>query len=346
MRAWWAVLLTAAIVAAGCGTKKTETPAPLPTPAVVKPEPKAEEPPAPPPPEEKPAERKPEKPPRPAPELAGAVGVMVENSRASRPQAGLERADLVYELEAEYGITRFLAFFHSRKAEKIGPVRSARMGFYEVVKAYGVPYGHAGGNPDVHDALHRDQELADLDDIYTCGPCFWRSNDRRAPHNLYTNTDRLLQQAAGRGHKPAPLFLFPEGELAGGAPAGTVQYSWGPQTEYVAWAWNGSRYERSQSGEAHLVESGERLAVENVVVLATMYVWVEKGEWQHDVTIVGAGEGMLFRDGLAWPIRWEKKNRNAHYRLTLADGSSAALLASGQTWVSVLKSMSHLRYGN
>lgn len=132
----------------------TGVPAPVPAPAPISPVVAAPEPP----------------PVKPQPKLPGVIGVMVENSFPSRPQVGLDKADLVYEMEAEYGITRFLALFHTEPAEKIGPVRSARLGFYNVAIAYGIPYAHAGGNNDVLIALKGGLHgLLDLDDIYTCG---------------------------------------------------------------------------------------------------------------------------------------------------------------------------------
>ena len=39
--------------------------------------------------------------------------VIVENSKAARPQSGLSEADIVYETMAEGGIPRFMALFHS-----------------------------------------------------------------------------------------------------------------------------------------------------------------------------------------------------------------------------------------
>ena len=67
----------------------------------------------------------------PAPDAAAtrarAVGVKVENSPESRPQSGLDQADVVYETLTEGGITRFNAIFHSNACEVVGPVRSARL---------------------------------------------------------------------------------------------------------------------------------------------------------------------------------------------------------------------------
>lgn len=79
--------------------------------------------------------------------------VMIENHEDSRPQSGLNSADIVYEAVAEGGITRFMGVFYcgavSGAANKydVGPVRSARSYFMDVASEYSdYPlYAHVGG---------------------------------------------------------------------------------------------------------------------------------------------------------------------------------------------------------
>ena len=53
--------------------------------------------------------------------------VKLDNTRFAQPHAGLDRADIVYIEEVEYGITRLAAVFSSNVPQRIGPVRSARI---------------------------------------------------------------------------------------------------------------------------------------------------------------------------------------------------------------------------
>lgn len=79
--------------------------------------------------------------------------VMIENHADSRPQSGLQNADIVYEAVAEGGITRFMGVFYcnavSGSANKydVGPVRSARTYFLDLASEYAdYPlYAHVGG---------------------------------------------------------------------------------------------------------------------------------------------------------------------------------------------------------
>lgn len=80
--------------------------------------------------------------------------VMIENHEDSRPQSGLQTADIVYEAVAEGGITRFMAVFYCGQVEgseankyDLGPVRSARTYFLDLASEYSdYPlYNHVGG---------------------------------------------------------------------------------------------------------------------------------------------------------------------------------------------------------
>lgn len=79
--------------------------------------------------------------------------VMIENHKDSRPQSGLQNADIVYEAVAEGGITRFMGVFYcnivkgSINKYDLGPVRSARTYFLDIASEYAdYPlYAHVGG---------------------------------------------------------------------------------------------------------------------------------------------------------------------------------------------------------
>jgi hypothetical protein len=79
--------------------------------------------------------------------------VMIENHDESRPQSGLQNADIVYEAVSEGGITRFMGIFYcgivegSANTYDVGPVRSARTYFLDLASEYSdYPlYTHVGG---------------------------------------------------------------------------------------------------------------------------------------------------------------------------------------------------------
>ena len=117
--------------------------------------------------------------------------VMIENSTDARPQSGLEDAGVVYEAIAEGGISRFLVLFQDRKPELVGPVRSVRLHFAQWAQPYNCSLAHVGGADDAL-LLVRDSSSGyrDIDQFFN-DSTYWRSSNRRAPHNVYTNFEKI-----------------------------------------------------------------------------------------------------------------------------------------------------------
>lgn len=138
------------------------------------------------------------------------MGIMIENSKAARPQSGLSSADVVYEAVAEGGITRLLAIFYCQDADIIGPVRSARTYYLDWVSEYAdFPlYVHVGGanQPGPADALGQINQYGweaynDLNQFSIGFPTFWRDYERlglntATEHTVYSATDKLWTFAA------------------------------------------------------------------------------------------------------------------------------------------------------
>lgn len=314
---------------AGCSARKV----PSPPPAGEPPPPSGTAPASPPP---APGSAAPS-PPAPAAEaLPGALWVIVENGPGARPQAGIERARVVYELEAEGGITRFLAAFTEGPVERIGPVRSVRYYFLHIVRPYGGPIAHAGGSPDALERLARDPSYQDMDEIYNSGAYFWRSRERKMPHNLYTSTDLLLKGARARKFTLRPLPDWPRGDMPGGEPYARVHLRFPLDFTRVEYRWEQDRWLRYQDGEPHRVEGGAQLGADNLIVLfPTEYrVQVTGKQESRRIGIIGEGDGMLFARGKGWAIRWWKPSPDKPFSFTAA--GKPALLAPGNVWVTVV----------
>ena len=136
------------------------------------------------------------------------VAVMIENSPAARPQNGLQAADIVYEAIAEGGITRFLCLFNDHMPTTVGPVRSLRLYYLQIQEEWDSILVHFGGpmtrglESDVFHTASAKLKLRvcgikgivynnDLDHAKSSGAYFWRSTDRKAPHNAYTNLEKV-----------------------------------------------------------------------------------------------------------------------------------------------------------
>ncbi|MBL8096619.1 MAG: DUF3048 domain-containing protein, partial [Anaerolineales bacterium] len=97
---------------------------------------------------------------------------------SARPQFGLAQADLVFEHQAEAGLTRFTAFFLQNDVDKIGPVRSARFVDAEIVPAFQAALVTSGSSFGTMDKLRGTAWFLGLDvwrlvseeSAYSCPP--------------------------------------------------------------------------------------------------------------------------------------------------------------------------------
>lgn len=140
-----------------------------------------------------------------------AVVVKIDNSPDSRPQTGINEADIVYELLVE-GITRYALVFHSNMVDPVGPVRSARSSDIDLVADLSTPlFSWSGGNAGVVGEVRNAERKGILIDAShdAASPAYYRANDRQAPHNLYVHLPQLLElKAPADAGNPAPIFNF------------------------------------------------------------------------------------------------------------------------------------------
>src|SRR5499427_5044822 len=133
---------------------------------------------------------------KPVPSLNRVLAVKIDNIVLARPPTGLARADIVYVLPVEGGLSRFLAVFSSHYPPVIGPVRSAREDDLQLLRQFGRPaFGYSGATATLLPFIHRTARIVDLYDGTASG--YYRDSSRIAPYNLYARTRQLLKQARG-----------------------------------------------------------------------------------------------------------------------------------------------------
>ncbi|MEC0372611.1 DUF3048 domain-containing protein [Paenibacillus chibensis] len=238
------------------------------------------------------------------------LSIMINNAPAARPQSGLTQADIVYEVLAEGGITRLIGIFQSRGTdEKIGPIRSIRPYLIDIGESYGGVLVHAGGSNDAYAILQK-QHKEDLDEIGNAGAYFWRDKTRKAPHNLYSDADKLRQGADKRGYKKEvdiPAYTFrAEEDLPEGDDASGVDITFLLKSYKVTYAYNaaGKMYLRSINGKPHIdLNTGEQLTATNVVVLGADHETLDD-VGRLAVDLEKGGEAILLQRGKVIQGRW------------------------------------------
>lgn len=277
-----------------------------------------------------------------APELADRpiISVIIENSTDARPQSGLQDAGIVYEALAEGGITRFQTFFLDSQPKSLGPVRSLRPYFVDWGLGFGAPVAHAGGSATAL-SLATTTGLRSLNALVIGAPTFYRTSDRVAPHNLYTSSALLDALLSKRGLDKAPTFtpLPRKADAPLATPTHTsiaIPYSGTAYNAAYVYDPATNDYARSVGGKPHVDRNtGKQIHVKNVVVEYTPVVAAGDAKGHVNITTVGQGKGIVFRDGDAIPCTWVKDARTSQTKLLDASGAQIPLNA-GNTWFSIV----------
>lgn len=271
------------------------------------------------------------------------VAVMLNNLKAAQPQLGVSRADIIYEVPAEGGITRMLAVYQSLEdVGNLGSIRSARSYYLELALGLDALYVHAGGSPGAYRDIPA-WGVDHMDGVRGTGDAkiFWRDQERRRTmgyeHSLLTSGEKITEYLeTGRlrtEHREGyvyPQAFVPDGTPAGGSPAERVQVKFSAyKTGTFDYDAASGKYLVGQYGGEYVDgDTGEQVAVTNLLVLETgISVISGDTEGRLSVRLTGEGEGTFFCGGRAVPIRWSKADRNSPFVYTLEGGK---LLAMGQ----------------
>ena len=270
-----------------------------------------------------------------------ALAVKVENNPVARPLSGLDDAEIVYEEAVEGGLTRFIAFYHCTDSKKVGPVRSTRL----IDPAYVTPItkilAAAGGNGIVLEAV-------DKAGIILIGESEAGKAMRRverpgitSEHTLYGTTERLRAIGAKKFDEAPPDDLFEFGALDGGGKkvkAFTLTFG---GAEEIRYEWSGGKWKRFDGGEPLMMDPGNQIAVDNVIVemhetnLSKTIFDVAGTPSVEIADLTGSGRAVLFRDGRAIEGRWTREKEDEPMRFE-TKGGEPMVLKAGTTWIELL----------
>jgi len=273
--------------------------------------------------------------------LQRPVAIMLDNHPAARWQAGLVKAEIVYEAEVEGPYTRYLAIFLCEAPEHIGPVRSARPYFIRYALEYDPIYVHVGGSMDAMKDI-QDYNMADIDGLYSGE--FWRYNDtgKKIPNNMYTAMTNIrnaqsYKQFRTEGQFDGFLFSeeFEKLELQSEKCLNfSIEYNDDYKIEYKFDAENND-YHRYVNGKRHVDEYyDEDLVISNIIIQKTKKQVLDDIGRLH-IQNISEGTGVLIRNGEMIEITWSKTS--ARDKTVYKDlMGSEVVLKPGQTWIQVV----------
>jgi len=269
----------------------------------------------------------------PVPSLSRVLAVKIDNIVYARPQTGLNRADIVYVIPVEGGLSRFMAIFSSHYPPVIGPVRSAREDDIALLRQYGRPaFAYSGATPTLLPYIHRTARIVDLYAGIASG--YYRDYNRIAPYNLFAHTRQLLAQAPNASTAHDIGFRF------GAAPAGgtvtrSASVAYPAASFRFTWSAAKGRWLVTMDGTPAVTASGVRLSAATVVIQHTTVRtsrFIEYGSRPPYAESTGSGTALVLRDGKAWTAHWSRPAANGGTTFTTASGTPMTF-ARGPVWI-------------
>lgn len=282
-------------------------------------------------------------------------GVMVNNHVDARPQSGLIYADLVYEIVAEGGITRFLAFYLTNTPEKIGPVRSTREYYLVLVKELSdAMVMHIGYSPQALVAI----DTWPVRSLFRGGcesisGCVWRDNPRNVAyeHTAYTNGVVLRKHGVdlgweGKGDVRVYKFKDKMGVYDDKPLANKISIDFWNKGDYS------SIFDYNQINNTYLKstgydsvgnpiphkdqETGEQIEVKNLIVQFVSEISIagdDKGRL--DYQLVGSGQALVFVDGKVVEATWSKSSMDERTLFYDTNGNEIEF-NRGKFWIAIV----------
>ena len=271
------------------------------------------------------------------------VAVMLNNLEKALPQTSINRAEIIYEAPVEGMITRLMGIYEDYDdLDKIGSVRSARTYSVFWSEQWDSIYAHYGQCDYAN--IYLDQ-IDNLNGVLGIGnTVYYRTSDRKAPHNAYTSAEGLEAGIEQMGYRTDHEADYDRGVFLFADEPGDVTLEDGMNAEYVypGYSQNDAYFEydpetghylRYEYGNAQIDDlDGEQVYTDNIIIQycdweyyyeTTPYLWIN---------IWSEGEGYYITQGKAVPITWEGGTEYEPTTYYDMDGNEIEL-NPGKTWV-------------
>lgn len=271
------------------------------------------------------------------------LAIMMGNTSEASPQSGIGSAGVVYEIPVEGGITRLMSIIEDYQGlDRIGSVRSCRYYFVHYAMEYEALYAHFGQSKYALSVLgdSRVDNINGLDG--STNSVFYRTSDRKAPHNAFADGQKLYEYAVGKGYSVSYSeeyeghFQFAgeeePNELLNGEDATYVRPGYAIDDPWYEYNEQDGLYYRFQYGKEHVDnETGNQLSCKNILIQYVPISLLDDGK-SLKVNTTAGGNGVFITEGKAVPVTWEKQDTFG--LTTYYDESGEQIrLNPGVTWV-------------
>ncbi len=270
------------------------------------------------------------------------LAIMMSNDKESLPQYGINRAGVVYEAPVEGSMNRYMAIIEDYDdLERIGSVRSCRTYYTYFAREFDAIYAHFGQSTFAKPYLVNVDNINGIEGVGSSA--FYRSGDRKAPHNAYASFEKIQAAIEKLGYSQeydeeyqGHYQFARSGEeivLENSLEAWKVVPGYIMNKAYFEYNEEDGLYYRYQYGGPHKGDEGP-IAVKNVIFqycsvgnyATTQYLNIDVHTPQYGYYITG---------GRAIPLSWEKDGQFGvtHYYNTEKEEIT---LNRGKTWICII----------
>ncbi len=251
------------------------------------------------------------------------VSIMVVNNNLGLPQSGVEKADVIFEMLEEGGISRLLCVFNQetlKDVEKIGPVRSTRVNFDRKALELDAVLVHWGGIW----AMKEMPLITDLDDmnLNTESSAYGFRVDRPgygSEFTGYTSGAKVLQGMSDKGfdsdkckeYESMFQFNIADKDLEDGQAVNKISITSNLESKpYFVYDEASKTYKKFTYGDVQYDEtSGNQIAFKNVIYEFCPHYVLGDEVGSKYIDDVGTGSGYYLTNGKMIPITWKKSGK-------------------------------------
>lgn len=287
------------------------------------------------------------------------IAVMMPTDKVAQPSYGISNADILYEIMEEGEISRQMAVISNWTGlSKIGNVRSCRAYYLPEATEWDPIIIHFGGVFYMQDRI----TAPDINNIsgtnqYGTGggapgaEAFFRTSDRKAPHNAYTSAPNIINACVGLGYSVniregfynPKHFTFAEGGNtleqygAAAATANAIDLSLIFPYTKSAFTYNpaeGMYYKNIHGKPQTDGLNGQQLKFANVIVQNTKWCKLDNKGYLYFQNIDNTEDGYYFTKGKCIHVTWQK---TGDYTPTVYydDFGNEIQLNEGKTYIAI-----------
>lgn len=275
------------------------------------------------------------------------IAVMIGNSTEEREiQKGLNKADVIYEIEVEFPFTRLMALYLEDINTVVGPVRSSRYYFSRICAEWTAAFVHCGGQ------RLKNSKVIDFDELQYQS-LYWRDDRIGGWINLFTNIHKISQEInkynnffnnKNENSSSYNLLSFKALNSNNSNNINKITIKYNP--EYIVnyeYDKNNNIYYRYVNQKPHIDHAnGEQISLSNIVIQHTDVNEIKNDEkGRVDVKLVGEGIAQVFNSGEYQLAKWVKNNKERQ-TIFLDKKGFPVTNSCGNTWIHILSQKSKI----